>query len=91
MIGNQFKILLLAIVIALAIGLAGGYFYGNTIGKKVGRENLLAEQKVAAEAAAQEAQKKIVEQANPFSETVNPFEKGYTNPFEGTNVNPFGQ
>ena len=37
--------------------------------------------KVTAEVAAQEAQKKIAEEANPLTETVNPFKSGYTNPF----------
>lgn len=82
MVGNQLKILLLAIVMALALGLVAGYFYGNMVGKKIGRENLLIEQKAVAEAAAQAAQKKIIEKANPFSgTTVNPFKEGYVNPF----------
>ena len=37
------------------------------------------------------AQEVIAEKANPFAETVNPFEGGYKNPFEGAGVNPFQQ
>ena len=73
-------------IVALAIGAAIGYYYGEIRGVAKGKAELLAEQQAQLEA----AQKKIIEQANPFSEEVkiNPFEKVYTNPF-GTKVNPF--
>ena len=84
--GVKSKVLVVALV-ALVIGVGGGYFTGHAQGKKA----LLAEQTAAVEAEKKAAQEAIAEQANPFAETVNPFEGGYENPFEGAGVNPFQQ
>ena len=83
---NGNNMVIIAAVVALLFGAGGGYFIGHAQGKKA----LLAEQVAAVEAEKKAAQEAIAEKANPFAETVNPFEEGgYKNPFEGAGVNPF--
>lgn len=79
-------------ITALILGLAGGYYYGLVRGNAAGRDELLSEQKAAAEKAVKDAQEKLAKEANPFSkDTVNPFKGGYQNPFEGTGKTIFSQ
>jgi len=68
------------VALALIVGAGAGYFFGNS----KGRNDLLAEQKAAEEAALKAAQEEIVKQANPFGESANPFDGGYQNPFGGS-------
>ena len=79
------KILIIATA-SLVIGGVVGYFWGNAVGVKQGvlqeQATLVAEQKKAADAAA--------ESANPFVETsANPFEETTVNPYNNVKVNPF--
>lgn len=80
--------LIIAAVIALLVGAGGGYFIGVAQGKK----SYVAEQAALVEAEKKAAQEAIAASANPFAETVNPFEEGgYKNPFKGAVSNPFQQ
>ena len=74
-------------LVALLVGAGGGYFIGHAQGKKA----YVAEQETLVEAQKKAAQEQIAEKANPFAETVNPFEGGYKNPFEGAGASPFAQ
>lgn len=80
------KVLGVALV-CLIIGVLGGYFYGDSQGVKKGvaqeKAAIAAEQKKAADAAAQAA--------SPFGGTsVNPFSApAPVNPYKDVKVNPF--
>lgn len=83
-------------IAALAAGAYSGYVYGVSKGQEQGRAALLAEQAVAKQAEAAQAQEQITQEANPFKaeeEAVNPFaeQQETVNPFGDGYVNPFSQ
>ena len=94
--GKIILIIVIGVLLASA-GIYGAYEFGKekgiSEGVSKGRLAVLTEQKKAAEEAAKQAQEKLLEEVNPFKETVNPLSNSDFNPFKETTeyVNPFAQ
>ena len=82
---NNYKILAIMAMICLLIGSAIGIFVGLQKGWSLGQQKAAEDLKISR----QEAEKKALEEVNPFNKTANPFEKSPVNPFENIETNPY--